>query len=769
MSFGETFAAFGSLGDAYRQGKQRDALAALGAPIQAGDYAGAAKAAFEAGDPGTGIGLLKLGQAAQLEARKQAFAQDFSSGLGAIMGGGGGGDTGVPLPVSDAGRSVPSFLDSSSPSSGYVAGLFKRESNNNDFAQAPTSSARGAGQFTRGTWNRLASQSPDLNLTPVGNGQDGRTDRAQMVQATNALTAQNEGVLQGSGLPVTDASRYALHFLGAGGGRRLVAGVMRNPDAPAASYADAAQVAANRNVFFNRDGSPKSGAQVMADFGRSFGGGGASTVRQAQAAPAPGPVAYADDEAGVQALEQRMGMTPPASRQVASADPQADLPAEGAQEAAFYVPPAGTVASPAPGLSGSGQASGRPVPVLSLPSSSSNAPAPVGTFGGRTMTMPGEGGAPPQVAAAQAPQDATVARQPVGAIQASPLGQRIPFLMRALASPYIEGGQKELASTLLRQALDEAKMPDTVKEFMWARAHGMTQATSPNAYALEKQRNPGADLQAQIRTREQEGIRLGMQPGSPELQNYALGYKPTIEKDEGAKVTAQIEARRAQAPSLGLEEGTPAYRSFVGTGKLGADRDMSAADKKAIDTADNAVISAQSSIHMLEQAKELSKDAYGGPFASERGKFMSTFGGERGQATQELDNLVTTNALTNLKSIFGGNPTEGERKILLDVAGSSNLPHELRVKVYQRAIDAAQLRMQQNADRAAQIREGTYYRPGSGPGRGADAGGGDGGRQPAARQGAQSSQGAPADRFGQLIGSGMTKAQAYEQMHREGY
>lgn len=768
MSFGETFAAFGSLGDAYRQGKQRDALAALGSQIQGGDYAGAAKAAFEAGDPGTGLGLLKLGQVAQLEARKQAFAQDFSNGLGSIMGGGAGGDMGVPRSVSQAGPSVPSFLDSSSPSSGYVAGLFKRESNNNDYAQAPTSSARGAGQFTKGTWNRLASQSPDLNLTPVGNGQDGRTDRGQMVRATNALTAQNESVLQGSGLPVTDASRYALHFLGAGGGRRLVAGAMRNPDAPATAYADPQQVAANRNVFFNRDGSPKSGAQVMADFGRSFGGGG-STVRPAQAAPAPGPVAYANDEAGVQALEARMGMVPPASpsRQVASADPQADMPAEGAQPAAFYVPPAGAGASPIPGLSGTGQASARPVQAMSLPSSDPNGASQMASSGGRTMTMPGEAPPPSQVAAAQVPQDATVARQPVAAIQSSPLGQRIPFLIKALSSPYIESGQREVASTLLKQALDETKAPDSVKEYLYARAQGWTQATSPNAYALEKQRNPGADLSSQVQARQQAAERYGLTPGTPEYRSYVLTGKEPTDRDEGAKVKAQIDARRAEAPSLGLEEGTPAYRSFVGTGKLGADRDMSAADKKAIDTADNAVIAAQSSIHMLEQAKELSKDAYGGPFASERGKFMSTFGGERGQATQELDNLVTTNALTNLKSIFGGNPTEGERKILLDVAGSSNLPHNLRVKVYQRAIDAAQLRMQQNADRAAQIREGTYYRPGSGPGRGSAEAAGGNGQQPDRR--AQNPVAPPADRFGQLIGSGMTKAQAYEQMHREGY
>ncbi|PJI52897.1 hypothetical protein CTI14_35780, partial [Methylobacterium radiotolerans] len=139
---------------------------------------------------------------------------------------------------------------------------------------------------------------------------------------------------------------------------------------------------------------------------------------------------------------------------------------------------------------------------------------------------------------------------------------------------------------------------------------------------------------------------------------------------------------------------------------MGADRDMSVTEKKAIQDADNAAISAQSSIGLLEQAKKLSEQAYGGPFAKQRGDLMSAFGQERGQATQELDNLVTTNALTNLKSIFGGNPTEGERKILLDVAGSSSLPHPLRVKVYQRAIDAATLRMQQNADRANQIREG---------------------------------------------------------------
>jgi hypothetical protein len=38
-------------------------------------------------------------------------------------------------------------------------------------------------------------------------------------------------------------------------------------------------------------------------------------------------------------------------------------------------------------------------------------------------------------------------------------------------------------------------------------------------------------------------------------------------------------------------------------------------------------------------------------------------------ATEELDKTVIGSALTQMKTIFGANPTEGERKILLDMQG----------------------------------------------------------------------------------------------------
>ena len=60
---------------------------------------------------------------------------------------------------------------------------------------------------------------------------------------------------------------------------------------------------------------------------------------------------------------------------------------------------------------------------------------------------------------------------------------------------------------------------------------------------------------------------------------------------------------------------------------------------------------------------------------------------------------------------FGGAPTEGERKILLDIQGSSNLPDAVRQKIYDRAIGMAQSRLKFNEERAKELRGGQFYKP----------------------------------------------------------
>ncbi|MEN3234736.1 hypothetical protein PUR29_14135 [Methylobacterium ajmalii] len=192
----------------------------------------------------------------------------------------------------------------------------------------------------------------------------------------------------------------------------------------------------------------------------------------------------------------------------------------------------------------------------------------------------------------------------------------------------------------------------------------------------------------------------------------AAAGKP--EADEAGKLKAAMEARRAAAPGLGLVEGSPAWQSFVGTGKIGRDQDLSATDKQAIQEADDNVMAAQGAINSMRQARELSKKAYDGPTAGIRGTVTSLFGSEAGEATKALDNVVTTNSLSQLKAIFGGNPTEGERKILLDVQGAANQPQAVRDGIFERAAAMAQRRLEYNQRRADDLRGGTYYKKGAG-------------------------------------------------------
>ena len=78
------------------------------------------------------------------------------------------------------------------------------------------------------------------------------------------------------------------------------------------------------------------------------------------------------------------------------------------------------------------------------------------------------------------------------------------------------------------------------------------------------------------------------------------------------------------------------------------------------------------------------------------------------RATTDLDQLVTTQALESLRATFGGNPTEGERKILLDIQGSSSMNPASRAEVFRRAKAAVAARMKIARQNVARVRQGYY-------------------------------------------------------------
>lgn len=191
--------------------------------------------------------------------------------------------------------------------------------------------------------------------------------------------------------------------------------------------------------------------------------------------------------------------------------------------------------------------------------------------------------------------------------------------------------------------------------------------------------------------------------GEPEFKG-TVQKTNTIEDEIGARENA-IKARK-------LDPNDPRNQQYIMTGRYPKEEQqpLTAGDKKAILEADELVMSNNAAIEALNKAKDLSKKAWGFKGAGVASSMLSPFN-QGAQDTVDLDNIVVGQALANLKSVFGGNPTEGERAIMLQLQGSSSLPDAERQRIYDRAIGLAQKRLDFNQKRSDELRGGTYYKP----------------------------------------------------------
>lgn len=304
-SFGGINNALSNIGKQNELAWQRNAQADVGKSLQLGDYNAAAQKAFGYGDASTGLGLLKLGQAEKDRAADASLAQGLFGG-------------GVPSQSIGALGQRPQ---------GYFGTTASAESSGNPAAKNPNSSAIGLYQFTDGTWAGLMKSNPELGLTA-----DGRTDPVQQQKAMQAFTGQNAKILQSQGIQPNDANLYMTHFLGAQGGPAFIKGLQSNPNAPATAYVDPRSVAANRSVFFNQDGTPRTAGEVYTAMTQRFGNGSTAVAAlqggSQPAQPQPQPVQVAENEADVQRLEAAQ----------ANGNRPADVPAPGAANAEFVIP-----------------------------------------------------------------------------------------------------------------------------------------------------------------------------------------------------------------------------------------------------------------------------------------------------------------------------------------------------------------------------------------------------------------------------------------------
>lgn len=142
---------------------------------------------------------------------------------------------------------------------------------------------------------------------------------------------------------------------------------------------------------------------------------------------------------------------------------------------------------------------------------------------------------------------------------------------------------------------------------------------------------------------------------------------------------------------------------------------LSATEQKEYFEADDRIAAGQNVVKNLESALSQNDAAYSGAMADERAWLVSNVGNLLGKetpsanATVDIKNLVSGQALEGLKTIFGGNPTEGERALLLELQASTEKTPAQRQQILQRGIEMANRRLER--DRAIQggLSTGTIY------------------------------------------------------------
>lgn len=185
----------------------------------------------------------------------------------------------------------------------------------------------------------------------------------------------------------------------------------------------------------------------------------------------------------------------------------------------------------------------------------------------------------------------------------------------------------------------------------------------------------------------------GMQNAPAEVKEYAFYRKQAIDAGETPVSYLDFQKALKEKPTGGAPNATIAKELFE---------------------ADEGVQAGESVIGALDTALELNKTAWDGPLADGGTQVGALFGDQNSVDTQQLKNLVTAQALDQLKATFGSMPTEGERKILLEIQGSVTQSREVRERIFKRAKEAAERRIKFNQEKAAGLRSGEYFDQGFG-------------------------------------------------------
>jgi hypothetical protein len=287
---------------------------------------------------------------------------------------------------------------------------------------------------------------------------------------------------------------------------------------------------------------------------------------------------------------------------------------------------------------------------------------------------------------------------------------------------------------------EQAQRADRADQFAELGAMGKIQAYQRDEAARAQQAQGVAALTRQLRAagREREAMMLEANPAllseyakeqfkAPEQYTLTPGARRVNAAGETIAENPPLPQQQQRPQTVTTREGVFILNPDGTTGNrigsaVSATPNQSVFEKEAILESDKLAESATGTVSTLRKALDLNDQSFSGATAGARAWLDRNLipGEHGGTATTEMTNLIEMSALSSLKSLFGGNPTEGERKILMDLNASANKSPEERKIILNNAIAAAEARAARERGRAEQLRGGTYFGQAGGTGGGSD-------------------------------------------------
>jgi hypothetical protein len=197
-------------------------------------------------------------------------------------------------------------------------------------------------------------------------------------------------------------------------------------------------------------------------------------------------------------------------------------------------------------------------------------------------------------------------------------------------------------------------------------------------------------------------VAIAQDPDTGEYTQTVLGEAPADLSQTNQTVNGQPVFNSPKG--LVLADGTPVTQFDVKPKPLTATE-----QREMFDLEDN-ITSGLGSVKTLEEALSLNQQAYEGSLTNWRKTLGQLFGSDdpRYVATENFDNIIMTNALSSMKAIFGGNPTEGERAALRELQAISSKSRPVREAILRRALAAVKSRIARGTSRLQSIKGGEY-------------------------------------------------------------